>query len=253
MNNKEHIVVADEDGYFYCRAVDGILNYKHNQHVCGEGCPCYVSCNDGRFVCKYVEENERLSPFPNIAGLDEKLYRAYLYSANAHKGQLRKGTDIPYFSHIITAMNYALQLTSDVEVLMAVALHDTVEDTYVTIEDLKNEFGERVAMLVADESEDKRHGVSPSETWEIRKKETIEHLKEVSHEGKIIALSDKVANAKSVLCEWQIVGDDIWNKFNQKDKKMQEWYYRSCADALSELDDTNVMKEYKYYIEKLFG
>ena len=74
-------------------------------------------------------------------------------------------------------MNYLMQLTQDIEVLQAAILHDTVEDTSVTFEDIDRTFGARVAALVEAETENKRHGVPASQTWDIRKKETIEHLK----------------------------------------------------------------------------
>lgn len=253
MEDTEHIVVADNDGYFYCRAVNESLNYKYNQQVCGIGCPCFVNSGEGRFVCKYKGEDINPPLFPQVSGLDARLYKAYAYSAQAHKGQLRKGTRIPYFSHIITTMNYAMELTSDTEVLMAAALHDTVEDTSVTIEDIKHEFGERVAFLVDCESEDKHRDRPASETWKIRKSHTVEHLKDMPLDVKIIVLADKTANAESLLHEWRLAGDKVWQKFNETDKNKQAWYYYSCAKALEELKDTSVMKKYMEYIEQIFG
>ena len=70
---------------------------------------------------------------------------------------------------------------------------------------------------------------------------------------KIIVLSDKTANAESLVREWRQVGDEIWLKFNQSDKSKQEWYYRSCEKALKEFSDTDVMKCYQKYMGELFG
>lgn len=306
MRNNTHIVLPDEEGFFYCRAVDAVLNICNDEQLCGQGCPCFMKINplnngaalsdgcadydtgickslgfadvsydmdaniassmlykgrlykriENRFVCSYCDETGgdiSVPLFPRVKGLDGRLARAYAYSARAHYGQPRKGTKIPYFSHIITTLNYAMELTDDVEILIAAILHDTVEDTPVTLEDIKNEFGARVARLVEFETEDKLHDMPADKTWEIRKKKTLEHLGYLERDAKIIALSDKTANAESMVREWRRIGDRIWKKFNQTDKKMQEWYYRGCADALGEFNDTIVMKIFRVYMDELFA
>lgn len=253
MSNKVYTVTVDEAGYFYCRALESRLNYKKDQQVCGYGCPCFVKSGGGRFVCQYEGEDGVPPLFPSVQGLNEKLQRAYAYAANAHHGQRRKGTELPYFSHILTTMNYAVALTDDVEVLTAAILHDTVEDTTVTIEDIRREFGARVSFLVEAQTEDKRHGEPATATWEIRKQETIAYLKDMPRDVKLITLADKTANLEACVREHRQVGDKLWEKFNQTDKKRQEWYFRACAEALAELSDTSVMQKYFTYIEELFG
>jgi myo-inositol-1(or 4)-monophosphatase len=249
MNMCEHIVNADRDGCFYCRAVDSDLNYNRDEYVCGRGCPCHVECGNGRFVCRYVETD---SIFPIVEGLDKRLQKAYEFSAKAHKGQYRKGTNIPYFSHIITTMNYAFGLTDDIEILQAAILHDTMEDTDVTFCELEREFGTRVAKLVEQETENKRADLPPDVTWELRKKEGIEHVRDGSHDIKLIVLADKTANLESVVREWRIVGDKIWNKFNQKDKKKQEWYFRSMREQLGEFEGSTALAKFDEFIKVLF-
>lgn len=270
----DYPVMADSEGQFYCRAVHKILSDKYDQRVCGRGCPCYAGENDkGEVVCRYgalgevknltpqecLDKTEkeiregRVSLFPAVKGLSPFLTKAYEYAAIAHKNQKRKGTDVPYLTHIITTLNYAMQLTDDEEILAAAILHDTVEDTWLTIDAIRQELGDNVAAYVYAESENKREDRPASDTWEIRKKETIEHLKTASYDVKIIVLSDKTANAESLVREWRQVGDEIWLKFNQSDKSKQEWYYRSCEKALKEFSDTDVMKCYQKYMGELFG
>jgi myo-inositol-1(or 4)-monophosphatase len=250
MNMHEHIVTVDRQGCFYCRAVDSNLNYNNDEYVCGRGCPCYVECGNGRFVCRYADTD---NVFPRVEGLDLRLQKAYEYAANAHKGQFRKGTNIPYFSHIITTMNYAFGLTDDMEILQAAILHDTMEDTAVTYEDLEREFGTRVAKLVEQETENKRTDLPPDETWELRKKEGIEHVREGSHDIKLIVLADKTANLESVVREWRIVGDKIWSKFNQHDKRKHEWYFRSMREQLSEFEGSEAIRNFDAFLLELFG
>lgn len=260
MYNKEHLVTADKEGNFYCRAVDAVLNYRENQQVCGAGCPCFVmtdsvTAKQGCFLCQYGgERSDKDSPlFPSVHGLDEGLEKAYRFAADAHHGQCRKGTAIPYFTHIITTVNYCMELTDDLEIIQAAILHDTIEDTSVTLQDLRENFGERVARIVEADTEDKRRDRPASETWEIRKRETLLHLADKPYEAKIVMLADKTANAESLFREWERIGDVVWEKFNMKDKKKQEWYFRSVADCLAEFSDTSVMKKLMEYIDKLFG
>ncbi len=257
MNRDEHVAIADSEGYFYCRAVDGRLNYRKEQQVCGRGCPCYTEgtlCVPGQFVCCYQEKGleEKPALFPSVAGMDERLYEAYTYAASAHAGQNRKKTDIPYFAHIITTMNYATELTEDTQVLQAAILHDTVEDTWVTFEDLQRRFGDRVARLVESETENKRPNIPASQTWEIRKRETVEHLKKASMDTKVIVLADKTANLESIVKEQRHIKSDIWAKFNQTDRAKQEWYFRAVREQLAEFHDTSVIKAYDSYLEILF-
>ena len=263
-------------GNFYCRAIHGVLNNCLDEQVCGRGCPCYGGMKENEIpICVYggedsvenVAENPKelwiknetaikageLPRFPLVNGLDKRLAKAYAFSANAHKKQYRKGTPIPYLAHIIMAMNYAVELTDDIELLTAVILHDTVEDTETTLEDIEREFGKTVASYIAAESEDKRPGIPASDTWEIRKQETIQHLQTAEYPIKVIALADKAANAESLLKEWRHAGDDMWLKFNQHDKEKHAWYYYSCAEALKEFSDSKVMKDYLENLKELFG
>lgn len=258
MDKDKHIVTADSEGYFYCRAVDDILNYKKEQQICGKGCPCHTGYQDGmegRFVCWYCEKGKEEKPalFPSVRGLDERLYKAYAYAAAAHAGQYRKGTKIPYMAHIIMTMNYAVELTADTEVLQAAILHDTVEDTWVTFGDLREPFGDRVVGLVAGMTENKRHGQPPAETWELRKREAVEQLDSKSLDVKRIVLADKTANLESIVKERKFMGERIWEKFNQTDRRKHEWYFRSLRERLGELNDTSVIKVYDKYLEILFA
>lgn len=276
---------TDEQGDFYCRAVHGILNEKMDQQVCGQGCPCYLSCSDTDTedsqgeVCAFFEEisgndvdniinkpevlwkkmeqeiaDGTLPLFPVIESknFSPLIIKAFEYAARAHKGQTRKGTKIPYFTHLVTTFGYALQLTDDEEVLAGAILHDTVEDTWVTVDDIEKEFGARIASFVAAETENKRADRPAKETWEIRKLENVKHLKSAIREVKMIALSDKTANAESMLREWKQKGDKMWEKFNQHDKYKQAWYYYACKSALGEFSDTSVMKKFDDILEELF-
>ena len=90
-------------------------------------------------------------------------------------------------------------MTDDKAIISAAMLHDTVEDTDATIEDIRREFGDKVADLVSSESENKRDNLPSSDTWKIRKQETVDRLKnESSKEVKMIALGDKLSNIRAI-------------------------------------------------------
>lgn len=181
------------------------------------------------------------------------LDNAIIFAINAHRGQLRKGSNVPYILHSTEVAAIVGSMTEDEEIVAAAVLHDTVEDTDVTLEEIREHFGSRIAELVAAESENKRENLSSASTWKIRKEETIAHLKTATKEVKMLTLGDKLSNIRSVCRDYEAIGDALWQKFNQKDKNEHRWYYKSIADCLSELCDYPAYKEYVYLVEKAFG
>ncbi len=180
--------------------------------------------------------------------------QAVIFAAKAHMGQKRKGKDKPYLLHPLEAAAIVGTLTSDDEVLAAAVLHDTVEDTETTKDDLAEVFGQRVADLVADESEDKRDDIPADITWKLRKTETIEHLRHASREDKMICLGDKLSNIREIRADHDFFGGELWDRFNQKDPKMHAWYYGSILKILSaEFDeDCPAVCEYRMHFRHVF-
>ena len=181
-------------------------------------------------------------------------YEALDFAIKAHKGQTRKRSNTPYILHPMEVASIVASITDDKEVLAAALLHDTVEDTTITVEDIKNNFNERVASLVESETEDKREDLPPEDTWEIRKKESLEILSQSKDIGiKILWLSDKLSNMRSFYHNYLNEGKLFWYNFHQSDPNRQEWYYREVAKHCQELKDTIAYKEYMELIEKVFG
>ena len=163
-----------------------------------------------------------------------KVERAAAFAAKAHAGKCRKGKDKPYILHPLEAMAIVKILTDDEDVIAAAVLHDTVEDTAVTVECLEKEFGSRVAELVASVSEDKKKERSAESTWQERKQETIDGLKNASKDIKLLCLGDKLSNLREMSKDYEKIGDELWERFNQKDKAMHAWYYRTIYQILAE-------------------
>lgn len=181
------------------------------------------------------------------------LDRAIIFAVHAHAGTERRGKGYPYIVHPMEAVEIVATMTSDQELLAAAALHDTVEDTDVTVEQIRAEFGERVASLVADESEERQEGVSDEESWHDRKRAAINRLAKASHEAKMVALGDKLSNMRAIARDYAELGDALWNRFHAKDPKDHEWHYRGLADALRELGDTFAFQEFERLINQVFN
>lgn len=181
------------------------------------------------------------------------LTKAMLYAISAHEGMYRKNNKTPYILHPMEAAAIVGSMTSDQEVMAAAVLHDVVEDTPVTLERLKSDFGDRIAYLVQSETENKREELPPNETWKIRKQEAIEDLQNTDDVYvKILYLGDKLSNMRSIYQEYSLKGEAIWQNFNQKDPEEQHWYYRSIADAISELSRFPAWQEYDRLIREIF-
>ena len=188
------------------------------------------------------------------APLDTSLLdRAIVYAVRAHAGTERRGKGFPYIVHPMEAMEIVATITPDQELLAAAALHDTVEDTDVTEEDLRAEFGPRVAELVAAESDRFDPGVSEEDSWHARKQAAIDRLSKASHEAKIVALCDKLSNMRAIARDYAVQGPALWNLFHAKDPADHAWHYRGLAAALRELDGTAAYQEFTQLIEQVFG
>ncbi|MBE6253739.1 MAG: bifunctional (p)ppGpp synthetase/guanosine-3',5'-bis(diphosphate) 3'-pyrophosphohydrolase [Bacteroidales bacterium] len=186
--------------------------------------------------------------------LDTQLLdRAIIFAVKAHAGTERRGKGFPYIVHPMEAMEIVATMTPDQELLAAAALHDTVEDTDVTVEQIREEFGERIASLVAAESDVMVEGVSEEDSWHARKKAAIDRLANASHDAKMVALGDKLSNMRAIARDYAVQGDKLWSLFHASDPKDHEWHYRGLANSLRELDNTFAFKEFESLIDQVFS
>ena len=181
------------------------------------------------------------------------LDRAIVFAVRAHHDTERRGKGFPYIVHPMEAMEIVATITSDQELLAAAALHDTIEDTDVTVEDIRREFGDRVAELVHAESDRFTEGVSEEDSWHDRKQAAIDRLSNASHDAKIVAMGDKLSNMRAIWRDYQTKGDELWNIFHVKDKASHEWHYRGLAQSLSELKDTFAYQELVRLMDDVFS
>lgn len=284
----EHRLMIGPEGESYCRALRTVAPLEiRNCEVCPlwnglaskMGCVYYDFSEiayerspmdekryvDGLMKAGFTEEfpsfvsDEGESPFYGAFSLSEWsvadkecVEKAYQFAAKAHKGMKRKGTGIPYITHPMEVAYYALLLSQRSDVVAAAVLHDVVEDTKYTLKDICALFGEKIANMVASESENKREDMPKAESWHIRKAEFLEHLTEAPIETKMITLADKLANVKAMKRDWEAIGDELWNRFNVKDPKQHAWYHFSVLECTRELSYHALWNEYMEVCTQLF-
>lgn len=180
------------------------------------------------------------------------LDRAILFAVHAHAGTERRGKGFPYIIHPLEAVEIVATMTRDQELLAAAVLHDTVEDTDVTVEQIRAEFGDRIASLVASESDTFQEGVSEEDSWHARKQAAIDRLARSSYDAKMVALGDKLSNMRAIARDYAQQGDELWKLFHAKERQDHAWHYRGLAASLRELHDTFAYKEFEQLIDKVF-
>ena len=161
------------------------------------------------------------------------VFKAIKFVAEAHQGQYRKGTNIPYISHLISVMKILCQSGCDKEIITAGILHDVIEDTSVTIEQVERLFGKRVATMVTGASEPDHNGNGKDEktSWRLRKQHTIEFVtREANLDQLLVSCADKLDNAVAIREDFVMVGEKLWERFNAP-KSDQQWYYITLASA----------------------
>jgi (p)ppGpp synthase/HD superfamily hydrolase len=182
-----------------------------------------------------------------------RVFEAIEFAARAHAGQFRKGTELPYILHPLGAARILIERGCPEDVVVAAVLHDTLEDTPVQPDEIRSRFGEAVAALVAGASEPDR-----SDTWENRKRHTLALLKEAPVELLLVSVADKLDNIRAIAADLSRHGEAIWSRFNRQ-RKEQEWYYRSLADAFASRaaaagePAAALFREFEAEVLKVFG
>jgi (p)ppGpp synthase/HD superfamily hydrolase len=183
--------------------------------------------------------------------ISRQYQKAIEFAARAHDGQKRKGGDVPYVSHPF-AVAFILQIQEcHHDIIIAGLLHDTVEDTAVTLTDIQKEFGATVAELVGIVTEPDK-----SLPWEHRKKYMIETIKFAKREAKYLSCADKLHNLISLQLGFERNGEDIWNRMSRGYAE-QKWYAESMVQSLfyglSATDLKPMFYEYEKMVRDFFA
>ncbi len=168
--------------------------------------------------------------------LSERFDRALIYARQRHNSPHRKSTQIPYLAHLMSTAALVLEVGGDEDQAIAGLLHDSLEDrehTNTTYEELVDLFGERVAGIVRDCSDAEPEEGAVKEPWRLRKEKYIASLEHHSPDSTLVSNADKLHNARSVLADYRIHGEDLWKRFNADSDQL--WYYRSLAETYRRL------------------
>lgn len=177
----------------------------------------------------------------NATVLTDRFDRALLYATHVHGGQVRKGTSIPYVAHLLAVAATVLEYGGFEDMAIAALLHDAVEDQggEPRLSDIRNRFGDRVADIVraCSDSVVNTSGGHHKEDWHTRKTQYIEHLNTADQDTRLVSLSDKVHNARSILRDLRKpeIGSAVWDRFKPRKREQILWHYRELANAFQKL------------------
>jgi len=157
--------------------------------------------------------------------LGPRFERALLFATRKHAGQTRKGTTVPYVSHLMSVAGLVLEAGGDEDLAIAALLHDVVEDCggAVMLKEIRRRFGGRVANVV-DGCTDA--DLDPKPPWRRRKEDYLKHLRTADADVRLVSAADKLHNARSVLTDFREIGEPVWERFQGK-RDGTLWYYRA--------------------------
>jgi (p)ppGpp synthase/HD superfamily hydrolase len=190
----------------------------------------------------------------------ERISRAIEFAGRAHKDESRKGTSVPYIVHPLDVLSILLKNGASEDLAIAGVLHDVLEDTSSTKEEVHKNFGDAVTVLVQGASEDEKLTKASNEekkkTWKLRKTQKIESVRKGGYDLRLLICADKLANIRDLIEDIRNNGEEIWSKFNAT-KEQEAWYYREIAAALasagSSISDTRAYRELTACIQQVFG
>lgn len=174
--------------------------------------------------------------------LGEKFDEALKLASNLHREQTRKATPIPYLAHLMAVASIVLeanayyQFDNIEDIAIGALLHDVIEDQghKINLQEIKHRFGGTVHDIVRDCSdaiiEEEHQEKAP---WRDRKEAYISKIRHKPHETILVSSADKLHNARSIMFDYDKIGDSVWNRFNPA-KEETLWYYESLCDAFAE-------------------
>lgn len=185
--------------------------------------------------------------------LTPKIEKALNLSAQKHDCQIRKSSKLPFIIHPVSVMIILSEYTEDEDIWVASLLHDILEDVEgYEYQDLKKDFGEKIAQIVKGVSEESdliANRLDDKKTWQSRKEQYIENLKEATLESLMVCTADKIHNLRSMTRIYQEQGGKMWQDFNAPLKK-QLWYYESVLKILKEKLNNPIIKQLELEFEK---
>ena len=178
-----------------------------------------------------------------------KFDEAVRYARELHHDQVRKGTQIPYLSHLLGAAALVLDQGGDEDEVIAALLHDALEDQpeRTSYTEIAGRFGEKTARIVLACSDAVEH---PKPPWRARKERYLAHLRDQPEDVLRVSLADKLHNARSIVADWRVIGDDVWSKFSAA-RHEQVWYYSSLLEVFERRAPSPLVTELAVAVQQL--
>ncbi|MCI0394099.1 MAG: HD domain-containing protein [Chloroflexi bacterium] len=159
--------------------------------------------------------------------MESLIDRAIGFAARAHEGQQRKTGNVPYIAHPVAVAMLLQRMGCDDRIVAAALLHDTVEDTHVTLEEIRLNFGDEIADIVAGCTEPPRKTAN----WESRKLDMVARLRDAPLAVKLVMAADKYHNLVHMLHQYSVLGPAVWERFG-RGPEQQAWYHRAVLESL---------------------
>ncbi len=193
-------------------------------------------------------EYELETKLPEVK-LTERFEQALCYAIRKHAGQTKKGTAVPYVSHLLGVSSLVLDAGGDEELAMAGLLHDVVEDCggRPLLEEIRQNFGERVARVV-DGCTDTYE--SPKPTWRKRKEDYLRHLRAADDDTRLVSAADKLHNSRSILTDYREIGEAVFERFTGK-REGTLWYYRALVNEFRHHPANKLVNELEIVVTEL--
>lgn len=174
---------------------------------------------------------------------------ALVFAARLHAKQNRRGSGVPYISHLLSVAALVLEDGGDEDEAIAALLHDAVEDQggKRTLKKIHRRFGEKVARIVDGCTDTDK---TPKPPWRKRKESYIAHIRHAPPEVRRVSLADKLHNSRAILADLRRYGDEVWKRFTGG-KEGTLWYYRTLVQSYREAGNSYLLEELERVVSEL--
>lgn len=184
--------------------------------------------------------------------LSERFQDALVFAAQLHAEQVRKGSGVPYVAHLLGVASLVLEAGGTEDDAIAALLHDAIEDCggAPTREAIRQRFGDTVTAIV-DGCTDA--DTTPKPPWRQRKEAYIAHIPEASPSVRLVSAADKLYNARSILRDYRVLGEELWQRF-RGGKEGTLWYYRALIKAFQQAgSNPSLVEELARVVDEIEG
>lgn len=181
--------------------------------------------------------------------LTPRFEQALVLASQLHAHQIRKGSRVPYLSHLMSVAALVLEDGGNEDEAIAALLHDAIEDQggAETREQIRQHFGDAVVEIIDGCTETE---VTPKPPWRERKQHHLDQLRQASPSVLRITLADKLHNARSILFDWHQEGSQVWERFRASREEVL-WYYNSVAQIAAEKTASPLLRELQHMIQRM--